>query len=96
MDLARVVRLPFGPKERLLTAERAGRDAAAVGLTTIHNSILPLEDAATYREADAQGRLKVRVLAIPFVPNQGTQAALARWTTVLGGEVVHEAAGGGD
>ena len=69
---------PFGPAERLQTAERAGRESAEVGLTTIHNSILPLEDAETYREADAQGRLKVRVLAIPFIPNQGTEAALGR------------------
>ena len=29
-------------------------------------------------QADAAGRLKVRVLAIPFIPNQGTDAALAR------------------
>ena len=78
MDLARVERKPFGPAERLLTAERAGRESAEVGLTTIHNSILPLEDAETYLQADAQGRLKVRVVAIPFVPNQGTEAALAR------------------
>jgi predicted amidohydrolase YtcJ len=76
--LAKIDRTPLGPEKRLEVAERAGRDAAAVGLTTIHNSILPLEDAETYREADAQGRLGVRVLAIPFVPNQGTEDALAR------------------
>jgi predicted amidohydrolase YtcJ len=78
MGLAKVTPRPFGPAERLLTAERAGRESAEVGLTTIHNSSLPLEDALTYMEADAQGRLKVRVLAIPFIPNQGTEAALAR------------------
>jgi hypothetical protein len=78
MDLAKGKRKPFGPAERLLTAERAGRESAEVGLTTIHNSILPLEDADAYRQADAQGRLKVRVLAIPFIPNRGTDAALAQ------------------
>jgi predicted amidohydrolase YtcJ len=78
MGLAKVTPKPFGPAERLLTAERAGRESAEVGLTTIHNSSLPLEDALTYWEADAQGRLKVRVFAIPFIPNQGTDAALAR------------------
>ena len=82
MDLAKVVRKPFGPAERLLTAERVGRDSAEVGLTTIHNSSLPLADAETYREADAQGRLKVRVHAIPFIPNQGTEAVLARLKTL--------------
>jgi len=64
MGLAKVERKPFGPAERLATAERVGRECAAVGLTTIHNSILPIEDAMTYMEADAQERLKVRVLAI--------------------------------
>ena len=78
MELAKVEARRFGPAERLLTAERVGQESAAVGLTTIHNSILPLEDAETYRQADAQGRLKVRVHAIPFIPNQGTDAALAR------------------
>src|SRR4029078_313721 len=34
-------------------------------------------DAEAYRQADAQGRLKVRVVAIPFIPNQGTEDALA-------------------
>ena len=78
MGLAKVETKPFGPDERLATAERAGRESAAVGLTTIHNSSLPLEDAEAYLKADTQGRLKVRVLAIPFVPNQGTEEALAR------------------
>jgi predicted amidohydrolase YtcJ len=78
MELAKVELKPFGPAERLLTAERAGRESAEVGLTTVHNSSLPLEDAETYRQADAQGRLKVRVHAIPFIPNQGTEGALAR------------------
>jgi predicted amidohydrolase YtcJ len=78
MGLAKVKPKPFGPAERLLTAERAGRESAEVGLTTIHNSSLPLEDALTYMQADSQGRLKVRVLAIPFIPNQGTEAALSR------------------
>ena len=78
MGLAKVERKAFGPEERLATAERAGRESAAVGLTTIHNSMLPLEDAEAYMQADAQGRLRVRVLAIPLVPNQGTDLALAR------------------
>ena len=78
MGLAKVETKPFGPDERLATAERSGRESAAVGLTTIHNSSLPLEDAEAYLKADTQGRLKVRVLAIPFVPNQGTEEALAR------------------
>ncbi len=78
MELAKVVRRPFGPAERLLTAERVGREAAAVGLTTIHNSLLPLEDAETYLAADAQGRLQVRVITIPFIPNRGTEVTLAR------------------
>ena len=77
MDLAKIERKRPGPDDRLATAERAGREAAAVGLTTIHNSILPLADAEAYRRADAQGRLKVRVVAIPFIPNQGTEDALA-------------------
>ncbi|HVQ28507.1 MAG TPA: amidohydrolase, partial [Vicinamibacteria bacterium] len=82
MGLAKVEIAPFGPEEKLATAERAGRESAAVGLTTIHNSSLPLEDAETYRKADAQGRLRVRVLAIPFIPNQGTDEVLARLRTL--------------
>jgi hypothetical protein len=82
MGLAKIERKPFGPAERLATAERVGRECAAVGLTTIHNSILPIEDAETYMQADAQGRLKVRVLAIPFIPNQGTEEALTRLKTL--------------
>ena len=82
MLLAKVESAPFGPEERLATAERAGRESAAVGLTTIHNSSLPLEDAETYVRADAQGRLRVRVLAIPFIPNQGTDEVLARLRTL--------------
>ncbi|HEY5907651.1 MAG TPA: amidohydrolase, partial [Vicinamibacteria bacterium] len=78
MNLVKIDRPPLGPAERLEVAERAGRESAAVGLTTIHHSLLPLEDAETYRQADAAGRLKVRVLAIPFIPNQGTDEALAR------------------
>jgi hypothetical protein len=77
MGLVALRREPFGPEQRIAVAERAGREAAAVGLTTIHNSILPLEDAEAYRQADALGRLKVRVIAIPFVPNQGSEGALA-------------------
>ncbi len=82
MGLAKVEVKAFGPDQRLATAERVGRECAAVGLTTIHNSILPIEDAETYMQADAQGRLKVRVLAIPFIPNQGTDEALARLRTL--------------
>lgn len=78
MGLVKIDRPPLGPAERLQAAERAGRESATVGLTTIHNSILPLEDALAYRQADAAGRLKVRVLAIPFIPNEGTSEALAR------------------
>ncbi len=77
MGLAVIERKLLTPEELLAVAERAGREAAAAGLTTIHNSILPIEDAKTYIKADSQGRLKVRVLAIPFVPSQGTEAALA-------------------
>jgi predicted amidohydrolase YtcJ len=78
MGLAKIDRTPLGPERRLEVAERAGREAVAVGLTTIHNSALSLEDAEAYRQADAQGRLKVRVLAIPFIPNQDTDVALSR------------------
>ncbi len=77
MGLVALERKPLEPERRVDVAERAGREAAAAGLTTIHNSILPLADARTYQQADALGRLKVRVLAIPFIPNQGTDAALA-------------------
>jgi predicted amidohydrolase YtcJ len=76
MGLVKVERPRLDARGRLLVAERVGREAAACGLTTIHNSILPLEDAKTYREADEEKRLKVRVLAIPFVPRQGTEEAL--------------------
>jgi predicted amidohydrolase YtcJ len=68
---------PLGPEDRVKVAERAGQEATALGLTTIHDSMLPLEHAAAYRQADAEGRLKVQVHAIPLIPNQGTDEALA-------------------
>jgi hypothetical protein len=77
MGLVKIDVKPLGPEDRLRVAERVGRESAAVGLTTIHDSMLPLEDAAAYRQADAQGRLKVQVHAIPLIPNQGTDEALA-------------------
>ena len=53
------------------------RPGDAVGLTTIHDSALVPEAARAYQEAEAAGRLKVRVRAIPLVPAEGTDEAIA-------------------
>jgi predicted amidohydrolase YtcJ len=69
---------PFEREERIATAARVSREALAAGLTTIHDSALPAEGVRAYQEAEAAGALKLRVLANPLVPAEGTDAVLAR------------------
>jgi predicted amidohydrolase YtcJ len=67
----------FGRAERVAAAAWVSDQATAVGLTTIHDSALVPEAARAYQEAEADGRLKVRVRAIPLVPAEGTDEAIA-------------------
>lgn len=62
--------------QRTAIAERATAEAAAVGLTTIHDSALTIEAVQSYREADRAGRLKARVRMNPLLTPTGFEAAL--------------------
>jgi predicted amidohydrolase YtcJ len=68
----------FGAKERIETAARVSREAAAVGLTTLHDSALSAEALRAYQEGEAAGRLKVRILANPLVAPEDATATLDR------------------
>lgn len=62
--------------QRASIAERATAQAAAVGLTTIHDSALTAEAVQAYREADRAGRLKARVRMNPLLTPSGFEATL--------------------
>jgi hypothetical protein len=66
----------FGIKERIETAALVSREAAAVGLTTIHDSALTAEALRGYQEAEAAGSLRIRVLANPLIPADAAEEAL--------------------
>jgi predicted amidohydrolase YtcJ len=66
----------FGERDRIETAARVSREAAAVGLTTVHDSALTAEALRGYQEAEAAGRLQIRVLANPLIPADGADEAL--------------------
>lgn len=68
----------FGAAERIATAERVSREAAAVGLTTLHDSALTAEALRGYQEGEAAGQLKVRILANPLVAPDDADATLDR------------------
>jgi predicted amidohydrolase YtcJ len=68
----------FAAKERIATAERVSREAAAVGLTTLHDSALTAEALRGYQEGEAAGKLKVRILANPLVAPDDATATLDR------------------
>jgi predicted amidohydrolase YtcJ len=76
LALAHLPDQALGPAERMAAAARVSDEALAVGLTTIHDSALAPEGMRAYQEADAAGRLKVRVRAIPLVPAVGTDDAI--------------------
>ena len=65
----------FGRAERVATAAWVSDRALAVGLTTIHDSAITPEAVRSYQEAEAEGRLKVRVRAIPLVPADGSRCS---------------------
>jgi predicted amidohydrolase YtcJ len=77
LALAHLPPSTFGPAERLATAARVSDEALAVGLTTLHDSALVPEGLRAYQEADAAGRLRVRVRAIPLIPADGADEAIA-------------------
>ena len=78
MDLVRAHIPPstFGEAERIETAARVSREAASLGLTTIHDSALTAEALRGYQEAEAAGRLRIRVLANPLIPADAADTAL--------------------
>jgi predicted amidohydrolase YtcJ len=57
-------------------AERATREAASYGLTTIHDSALSEEAVRGYREAARAGRLRARVRMNPLLTPTGFEATL--------------------
>jgi predicted amidohydrolase YtcJ len=77
LALARLPPSTFGRDERIATAARVSDEAIAVGLTTIHDSALAPEGMRAYQEAEAAGRLRVRVRAIPLVPADHADEAIA-------------------
>ncbi len=68
----------FGARERIATAERVSREAAVVGLTTLHDSAPTAEALRGYQEGEAAGKLKVRILANPLVAPEDAEQTLDR------------------
>ncbi len=61
-------KLPADPPDKTIRAvEVMSKEAAAVGLTSIHNASLRAEDIYAYQDANQRGLLKIRVQMAPLI-----------------------------
>lgn len=71
-------KLPAYPPGRAIRAvEFMSQQAAAVGLTSIHNASLHAEDIRAYQDANQRGLLKIRVQMAPLISNLADAERLA-------------------
>jgi len=71
-------KLPAYPPGRAIRAvEFMSQQAAAVGLTSIHNASLHAEDIRAYQDANQRGLLKIRVQMAPLIRNLADAEKLA-------------------